>query len=203
MSHSIVIIGSFSPSLSMIRLLGLGNIKCLTSMRYVQSIVYPFCIVLSSLSFFVFGRYGILVWWIVLLLGWCCISQGHHRLRVWGFSCPCRNTRCLQVSSFTPQYPVPSHLQLNTVHSPVLVQCLQFIIFSSLSIHSLSDCILVSWHIRRGLGTILVSAYQYLFCRWCGVRLVWMPNRHRVMVWLSGRVLVFVCYGPQWIVQSL
>ena len=47
--------GSFSPSLSMIRLLGLGSINLLTSMRYVQSIVYPFCIVLSSLSFFVFG----------------------------------------------------------------------------------------------------------------------------------------------------
>ena len=156
----------------MIRLLGLGNIKCLTSMRYVQSIVYPFCIVLSSLSFFVFDRYGIHGLCLVLLLGWCCISQGHRVYSFVGFSCPCRNTRCLQVSSFTPQYPVPSHLQLNTVHSPSLVQCLQFIIFSSLSIHSLSDCILVSWHIRRGLGTSLVSAYRLIVYRLCGVRLV-------------------------------
>ena len=141
----------------MIRLLGLGSIKCLTSMRYVQSIVYPFCIVLSSLSFFVFGMYGIHGLCLVLLLGWYCISQGQHRLRVWGFSCPRRNTRCLQVSSCTPQYPVPSQGQLNTVHSPVLVQCLQSIISSSLSIHSLWDCILGFYCIRRGLGTNLVS----------------------------------------------
>ena len=165
MSHSIVIIGSFSPSLSMIRLLGLGSIKCLTSMRYVQSIVYPFCIVLSSLSFVWSGRYGIHGLWIVLLLGWYCISQGHHRLRVWGFSCPRRIVVCFQVSSFTPQYPVPSHLQLKMVHSPSLVQCLQSIIFSSLPIRSLLDCILGFWHIRRGLGTSLVSVSLYLFCR--------------------------------------
>ena len=157
--------GSFSPSLSMIRLLGLGSINLLTSMRYVQSIVYPFCIVLSSLSFFVFGMYGIHGLWIVLLLGWYCISQGHHVYSFVGFSCPCRNTRCLQVSSFTPQYPVPSHLQLKMVHSPLLVQCLQSIIFSSLSIRSLWDYTLVSLRIRRGLGTSLVSVSLYLFCR--------------------------------------
>ena len=140
MSHSIVIIGSFSPSLSMIRLLGLGSINLLTSMRYVQSIVYPFCIVLSSLSFFVFDRYGIRGLCLVLLLGWCCISQGLHGLLVLGFSCPCRIVVCLQVSSFTPQYPVPSHLQLNTVHSPSLVQCLHSLIIIT-SIYFDSYCI--------------------------------------------------------------
>ena len=127
MSHSIRIIGRVSPSSSSDRNLGvgLGSINLLTSTRYVQSIVYPFCIVLSSLSFVLSGMYGIHGLWIGLLLGWYCISQGHHRLRVWGFSCPCRIVRCLQVSSFTPQYPVPSHLHSNTVQYPLQSQCLQ------------------------------------------------------------------------------